>query len=509
MNKEIRATTIAALGAFLACSAPGALAADLLLKDVVIYDDTGKKGYTGDVRIHDDRIVEIGTNLKPKAGEAVRDEHGLALAPGFIDMHSHADGQILEDLDAENVTRQGVTTVVVGQDGGSFYPLADFLAKLEKAHAAPNLASMVGHGTLHEHGMDQKNPQRASTPEELAKMKELLKQELQAGGFGLSSGLEYDPGHFATTEELIELSKIAGAAGGFYISHVRDEGNEVFTSFQELLRIGKEGHLPAEITHIKLATPSVWHKTSQVRELFEQARKQGIDLQADVYPYTFWHSNVRVILLDRDYESREKVAKALADNGGPDRIRFTSYAPDPSVVGKTLTEIAKAWQMAPVDAYVKIIKETYPPPKEEAEIMGESMIEDDVRWFIAQPQIMFCSDGELHGLHPRGAGSFPRILGHYVREEKALPLELAIHKMTELPTHQLGLKDRGKIAPGFIADLVIFDPATVLDGSSVGNAEAPPRGIPEVIVSGTFVVDAGKVTTAHPGKVLRHIPTAH
>ena len=501
-------TTIAALAAFLACSAPAALAADLLLKNVVIYDGTGKKGYAGDVRIHDDRIVEIGANLKPRAGEVVRDEHGLAIAPGFIDMHSHADGQILEDLDAENVTRQGVTTVVVGQDGGSMFPLADFLAKLEKAHAALNVASMVGHGTLREQGMDQKNPLRASTPEELAKMKALLKQELQAGGFGLSSGLEYDPGHFATTEELIELSKIAGAAGGFYISHVRDEGNAVFDSFNEILQIGTGGQLPVEITHIKLATPSVWHATKRVTELFEQARKQRIDLQADVYPYTFWHSNVRVILLDRDYYNSEKVSKALADNGGPDHIRFTSYAPDPSIIGKTLTEVAAAWQVAPVDAYIKIIKETA-PPKEEASIMGESMIEDDVRWFIAQPQIMFCSDGALHGLHPRGAGSFPRILGHYVREENALPLELAIHKMTELPAHQLGLKDRGKIAPGFIADLVIFDPATILDASSVGNAEAPPKGISDVIVSGAFVVDAGKITAAHPGKVLRHTPANH
>src|SRR5262249_34201683 len=164
----------------------------------------------------------------------------------------------------ENVTRQGVTTVLVGQDGGSMYPLGDFLSKLENAHAALNLASMVGHGTLRAHGMDQTNPLRASTPEELAKMKQLLEQELKAGGFGLSSGLEYDPGHYATTEELIELSKIAAAAGGFYISHVRDEGNAVFDSFNELLQIGKGGHLPAEITHIKLATPSVWRSTPRV-----------------------------------------------------------------------------------------------------------------------------------------------------------------------------------------------------------------------------------------------------
>ena len=499
---------VAAICSFLLAGGPAVRAADLLLKNVTIYDGTGGKPFAGDVRIRGERIVEVGKHLKANAGDVVRDEHGLALAPGFIDMHSHADSQILGDLDAENATRQGITTVVVGQDGGSFYPLADFLSKLEAAHAALNVASMAGHGTLREHGMDQANPLRASTPEELAKMKQLLQQELQAGAFGLSSGLEYDPGHFATTEELIELSKIAGAAGGFYISHVRDEGNAVFDSFAEILQIGKGGHLPVEITHIKLATPSVWHKTAKVRALFEQARKEGVTLWADVYPYTAWHSNARVILLDRDYANPEKVGKALADNGGPDRIRFTDYPPDPSIVGKTLTEVAQAWKMKPVDAYIKILQETL-PPKPETGIMGESMDEPDVRWFIAQPEITFCTDGELHGQHPRGAGSFPRILGRYVREEKALSLQLAIHKMTGLAAERLGLRDRGRIAAGFVADLVLFDPATVIDGAKVGDPEAPPKGIPGVMVSGTWVVEDGIVTHAHPGKVLRHGPGAH
>jgi N-acyl-D-amino-acid deacylase len=486
-------------------SPPLARAADLILKNVVIHDGTGKKGFPGDVRIRGDRIIEVAAHLKPSADDVVRDEHGLALAPGFIDMHSHADELILQDLDAENVTRQGVTTVVVGQDGGSMYPLADFLGKLESAHAALNVASMVGHGTLRLQGMDQTNPLRAATPEELAKMKQLLAQELKAGGFGLSSGLEYDPGHYATTEELIELSKIAAADGGFYISHVRDEGKAVFDSFNEVLQIGGGAHLPVEITHIKLATPAVWHATSRVKALFEQARKQGVTLRADVYPYTFWESLARVILLDRDYANPEKMSKAIADNGGPDHLRFTSYTPDPSIVGKTLTEVANAWQIKPVEAYIKIIRETL-DSKDEASIMGESMIEDDVRWFIAQPQITFCSDGGLHDQHPRGAGSFPRILGHYVREEKVLPLELAIHKMTGLSAEHLGLRDRGRIAPGFIADLVLFDQATVVDGSRVGNSEAPPKGIPAVMVSGTWVVEDGKVTGAHPGRVLRHSP---
>src|SRR5262249_25953776 len=241
------------------------------------------------------------------------------------------------------------------------------------------------------------------------------------------------------------------------ISHVRDEGNAVFDAFGEILEIGKGGQLPVEITHIKLATPSVWHSTSRVKALFEEAQKRGVTLRADVYPYTYWESVARVILLDRDYANSVKVGKALADNGGPERIRFTLYPPDASIVGKTLTEVASRWQMKPVDAYIRILQETM-PPKEEAEIMGESMIEEDVRWFIAHPQIAFCSDGGLHDLHPRGAGAFPRIFGHYVREEKVLPLEVAIYKMTGLPAERLGLRDRGRVAPGFVADLVLFDP---------------------------------------------------
>ena len=480
----------------------------LLLKNVVIYDGTGNHSVRGDVRVQGDKIVEVGKNLAPKATETVRDGHGLALAPGFIDMHSHADGEILDDLDAENSTRQGITTVVVGQDGESKYPLADFLAKLEKTPPALNVASMVGHGTLREKAMDPKNQLRESTPEELAKMKSLLREELKAGPFGLSSGLEYDPGHFATTAEVIELSKIAGEAGGFYISHVRDEGNHVFDSYEEIIQIGKGGKLPVEITHIKMGVPAVWNMAAKrMPQVFEEARKEGVDLKADVYPYTFWQSNLRVIMLDRDYYNPEKVAKALEESGGPGHMWFTSYKPDPAIVGKSLEEVSKMWKMSPVETYMKMVRASDVgvggDPDNEPSIMAESMNEADVKWLIAQPNIMFCSDGGLRDRHPRGAGSFPRVLGKYVRDEKALTLELAIHKMTDMPARQLGLKDRGRIAAGYVADLVLFDPATVTDGSTMDTPQAPPKGIEAVIVSGVVVVEKNAVTGAHPGKVLR------
>jgi len=479
-------------------------AADTLLKNVVIYDGTGAVGRAGDVRIHGDRITEIGKNLKPKPGETVRDEKGMAIAPGFIDMHSHADGEILEDLDAENSTRQGITTVLVGQDGESKFPLANFLDTLDKTPAALNVASMVGHGTLREQVMDAKNRLRKATPEEIAKMKELLAQELKAGAFGLSTGLEYDPGHFATTEELIDLSKLAAANGGFYISHVRDEGNNVFESYREIVEIGKQAKIPVEITHIKLGVPAVWGgTTTRMPQVFKDAKKDGVDLRADVYPYTYWQSNLRVIILNRDYYNPVAVEKALEESGGADHIWITGYKPDPSVVGETMAEIAKAWGLSPVETYIKMAKMIDVDPENEASIMAQSMNEDDVRWFVSQPNIAFCSDGGLKDRHPRGAGSFPKVLGRYVREQKALPLEMAIHKMTGLAADHIGLKDRGYVKEGYVADLVVFDPATVADKSTIEKPQEPPVGILDVMVSGELVVANGKVTGAHSGKVLR------
>ncbi len=483
-------------------------ATDVLLTRVQVYDGDGNPPYAADVRIRGSRIAEIASHLDPKPSEAVRDEHGLALAPGFIDMHSHGNRGLLKDLDAATVSRQGVTSIFVGQDGESDYPLADFYAQLKATPAAINVASMIGHATLRKQVMG-KDLYRASTPAELRQMKALLERELQAGAFGLSTGLEYEEGHFATTEEVIELAKVAAAKGGFYISHVRDEATHTFDSFDEIVRIGREAHIPVEITHIKLGARSVWHQAARRMPVyFESARRDHIDLKADVYPYTFWHSTLRVIVPDRDYFNPAKVAAAVDENGGPSAILISKYTPDPSLAGKTLAQFAAAWHITPVAAYMRAIRETSSeidtPDKDWLEDVNvSSMSEDDVQWFVSQPDIMICSDGELHGSHPRGAGTFPRVLGRYVREQKALTLQSAIHKMTGLPARQLGLRDRGRIAAGQVADLVIFDPATVSDRSTLEHPEAAPVGIPAVMVSGEWVIDDGQVTGRHPGQVLR------
>jgi len=484
-----------------------AYATNVLIKNVLVYDGTGKKPFKADVRIQADRIVAIGKNLSPAAGEPVRDERGWALAPGFIDMHSHHDQGIFDDLNAEVVTRQGVTTVFVGQDGESNFPLNDFFAHLEKTPAAINFASMVGHATMREQVMG-KDLYRASTPEELAKMQELLGRELDAGAFGISTGLEYEKGHFATTEELVGLSRVAAARGGFYISHVRDEENGVFNSFDEIIRIGREAKVPVEISHIKLASPGVWHMAkTKMPALFEKAHTEGVDLKADVYPYTYWHSTLRVLVTDRDFFNPEKVRRGIEDNGGAANLMIPKYTPEPAMAGKTLEQIAAAWKVTPVEAYMRMIKATESEiagGEEQEEVIGTSMSEDDVKWFVTSPRTMFCSDGALHGAHPRGAGAFPRVLGRYVREQHALPLETAVHKMTMMAAEQLALKDRGRIEKGYIADLVVFDPATVIDESTIQHPQAAPKGISDVMVSGERVVMEGNVTGAHPGKVIRH-----
>lgn len=493
--------------AFLVALCGAASAGTLLLQNAVVYDGSGRPGFHADVRIDGERIVAVAPHLKPRAGETVRDLRGLALAPGFVDMHSHADARILEIPTADNVILQGITTVLVGQDGASPYPLADILARLEKDPPALNVASMAGHGTLREQVMGD-NLLRPSTAAELEKMRSLLKQEMRAGAFGLSSGLEYDAGHFATTDELVELAKVARRYGGFYISHVRDEGNGVFDSFREIIEIGRRARIPVEISHIKLGTTPNWHRArTRMPELFRLAHAQGVDLKADVYPYTFWQSQLRVIVLDRDYFNPEKVAKAIAENGGAENLRLTRYQPDPALSNKTLQGFADAWHVTPVEAFMRIVRETMPGPggvSREDDILGTSMAEDDVRWFLAHPRIMFCTDGEIHGKHPRSAGAFPRILGPYVRDQKVLPLAAAIHKMTALPAAQLRLAGRGRIASGYWADLVLFDPARVRDASTVEDPDAPPVGIVDVMVAGQWVVEQGRVTGARPGKVLRN-----
>lgn len=481
-------------------------AQSILITNVQVYDGTGSKPYKADVRITGDTISEIAPKLKAAKGDTVVDGKRHALSPGFIDMHSHADDGIFEKSH-DVVIRQGITTVLVGQDGGSVYPLRDFFAKLDQNPSAMNVASMAGHGTIRQQVLGN-DVLRKATQEEIDKMHNVLHDEMMAGAMGMSSGLEYDAMQYSTTDEIVQLAKMVKGHSGFFNAHVRDEGNGVLGAWEEMYEIGQEAKLPVVITHIKLGSVPVWHKAAkEVPALFAKADVNNVDLKADVYPYTFWHSALRVIMLDRDYYNPEKVKKAIDENGGADGLRITSYKPDKSVEDKTLAEIAKMWNVAPVEAFMRMVKATYSDDRSadtDAEVMGTGMSQDDVKWFIANPRIMFCTDGQLEGKHPRGAGSFPRIMGRYVREQKTLSLETAVHKATALAAAQLNLTDRGKIAKGMKADLVLFDPKTIIDRSTVNDPLAPPAGIDDVLVNGVFVVKDGQPTKARPGRALRH-----
>jgi N-acyl-D-aspartate/D-glutamate deacylase len=463
---------------------------NLLITGGLVFDGTGAPPRRANVRVKDGRIAAVGASLKRTTGETVLDARGLAVAPGFIDTHSHADGGLLETPTADAVVRQGITTVVVGQDGGHRYPLADWFGNVEKTRVAPNVASFVGHGTVRGRVLGE-DFRRKATDDEVRRMAALAAAEAKAGAVGLSSGLEYEPGLFSAEAEVAAVAK---AVGSLYISHVRDEEDEALESFAEVTRIARAAGVAAQISHIKLGSAPVWGKAREVLKRMADARRAGLDVTADVYPYTFWQSGLATILPSPDARSVADWEKALAGIGGAENVRITGGAPDASWNGRTLAEIAKTAGKSAA----QVASET-----PGLGVMVTAMREADLETFMRDPHVMFCTDGGLRGSHPRAAGSFPRILARYVRERRVLPLEMAIRKMTLLPASRMGFSDRGKIAPGMCADLTLFAPARVQDRATVATPGAPPSGIPHVLVNGAFVVRNEKVTGERPGRVLR------
>ncbi len=478
---------------------PPSSPAHLLIRGGQIADGTGAKLRRAEVRIVGDTITQVG-DLKPEENEEILEAKGLVVAPGFIDAHSHADGGILESPLAETQIRQGITTAIVGQDGGSNSPLEDWFEKIEKTKVALNFASFVGHGTARGKIIGGEN--RLSSPEERQKMKAFVEKEMKAGALGLSTGLEYVPGRYGDTQEILALARSAAERGGIYISHVRNEDNFVFTAFDELRTIAEGAKIPAQISHIKLGSARVWGKTGDVFRLFAEEKKKGLDLSADVYPYTYWQSTIRVIIPTEDFADRQLWEAGLADVGGAGNVRLTSYSPKPEWEGKTLAEVSGLTGKDAISLAQEIIEATRSGKGRES-VVVTAMSEADLRKFIADPRIMFCSDGGLHPSHPRGAGTFPRILGEYVRVQKTLKLEEAIRKMTSLPASRFGLKDRGRIAPGMKADFTLFNPKTVKDTATVAHPASPPIGINTVLVNGIVVLKDGKETGERPGRALR------
>jgi N-acyl-D-amino-acid deacylase len=492
----IRVVTLTALwGVALSGQGPSP---GLLIRNGLVIDGTGGPERKADVRVSGGAIVEIRESLAPRNGERVIDAEGKVVAPGFIDTHSHADRGIEEAPDAATQVRQGITTAIVGQDGGGDLPVSGFLDQIDRLKPSINYATTVGHGTVRGivMGADFK---RGATPAEIETMKAIVDRGMRDGALGLSSGLEYDPGFYAKPEELVELAKVAARHGGYYTSHVRDEENEVLTAWTEAIDVGRKANLPVLISHIKMASKPVWGKTPEGLKLLEEANRAGARVRADWYPYTYWQSSMYVLIPDRDFENRTKWEVGLEEVGGPQNVLVTNYRPNPAWNGKTVADIAQAQEKDPVTTIIEMMRAS----GNSIGIIGTSMDEADLARFAAHPLTFICSDGSLTGRHPRGYGAFPRVLATYVREQKTLDLRRAIQKMTGGPAAYLGLRQRGVIAPQHIADIVVFDPATIQDRGTKTDPAQAPVGIEYVIVNGQIVLDKGNMTEVRPGRAVR------
>lgn len=480
-----------------------------LITHALLFDGSGAAARAGTLRIAGDRIAAVAyapETLVPLAGEAVLDAHGLALAPGFIDTHTHGDEGVREHPDALAAVSQGITTFIGGQDGGSELPLAGFFADLEREPVAVNVASYAGHGTIRSRVLGG-DFRRAATAAEVEAMRVLLREELAAGALGLSTGLEYDPGIYSAPSELVELAKVAAAAGGRYISHVRSEDRDFWAAIEEILAIGREAQLPVQISHIKLAMRSLWGEAPRLLALLDDARKNGVDVTADIYPYLYWHAGLTVLFPERNFESLEAAEFALREVAPPEGLIVARYLPEPSYAGKTLAAIAKERGEAPARTLIELIRmaEALKAQGQQGveNIIATSMVEGDLEQLLAWPQTNLCTDGQLDGRHPRGYGSYPRVLGRYVRERGVVTLAQAVRKATALAADHVGIVDRGRLVPGAFADLVLFDPATVADRATTDEPHALSSGIERVWVNGTVVFAGGRATGARPGRVLR------
>jgi N-acyl-D-amino-acid deacylase len=485
------------LAAALAGCAPEPVSTTLIVNASIV-DGTGSPARAGAVRIDGDRIVEVG-DLEPKRGEQVVDAGGHVLAPGFIDVHSHHEEGLFEMRDATPVVSQGITTIVAGQDGSMTYPVRELFERMEATPVAVNVATYVGHGTLRTGAMGKDDYRRHATPEEVERMRQGVADGMAAGALGLATGLEYDPGIYSATEEVVTLAQEAAKTGGRYISHVRSEDREFWAAIDEIVRIGREAKIPVEVTHMKLAMKDWWGQSARLLGILDKARADGVDVTGDVYPYEYWHSDLTVLFPKRDFKDR-KVAQFVLDHVTPaDGIILTDYSPEPALVGKSLAEIAAAKKTDPAVELMDLIARSQGENASQS-IMGRGMIEQDIDALIVWPYAAICSDGSLDSMHPRGRGAFTKVLREYVRERKLLTLEEAVRKMTGLSAANVGIADRGAIRPGAYADLVMFDPATVADRSTFEDPKALSVGIDRVWVNGVAVWQDGKSTGAYPGR---------
>lgn len=524
---------------------------DIIIKDAHIVDGTGGEIVKADLGVIGDRITVIG-DLSARNAKKIIPAEGWHVCPGFIDIHTHSDGSILVYPEAESRVMQGVTTEITGNCGYSAAPLqghdarerrkkwleedgveakwsdvASYFETLEKTGISVNHALLLGQGTLRNNLIGSVN--RELTTDEMNMLLATLEEGLDQGALGLSTGLEYVPGSFTSTDELIIMARVLARRGGLYASHIRDEETFLLEAVNEAIEIGRQSGVRVQISHLKAAGRSNWYKQEAALHLIESARRQGIDVMADAYPYTAYSTSLSSFILPWAREGgNQATMQRLADPAVRDRIRKESEEivrttpgdyhlivisrvkseKNQSLVGKNIAEIAAIWNIEPVDVLLRLLEE------EEGSVgfIGHGMSPENVDMVLKHPLVMIGSDGSSMAPrgraaqtrpHPRSYGSFARVLGYYQRERNLFDLASAVKKMTAMPADQCKLDNRGRIARGKKADLVIFDASTVVDKATFDQPHQYPLGIEYVLVNGQIVVEKGKHTGKRPGRVLR------
>jgi len=428
------------------------------------------------------------------------------LAPGFIDTHSHHDRGLIENPDALAAISQGITTIVVGQDGSSAWPLKDYFQSLQDKPTSVNVASYSGHNTLRDVVMGN-NFKREATQTEIDSMKIMLQADMEAGAVGLSTGLEYDPGIYSVRNEVLQLANVLPWYNGRYISHLRSEDRFFWDALDEIVTIGRETKVPVQVSHMKLAMRGLWGKADSALQILNKAREQGINISADVYPYPYWSSTITVLFPDRNFTDEREAAFILKEVTTPEGIIFSNHEPNPAYNGKSLADVAVLLKLSPEKTLIKLIQDLERCQKTNADcsssIVATSMLEPDIQKIMQWPNTSICSDGASSGRHPRGFGAFTRVLGKYVRANSALSLSQAIYKMATLSANQMNIQKRGAIKPGYYADLVLFNPATVSDQSTIQQPQQTSTGIERVWVNGQTVFVDSKATGKRSGRVVR------
>lgn len=497
---------------------------ELLIKGGRVLDGTGADAVQADVGIREDRIVFVGDSSKAHIQAArVIDATGLIVSPGFIDPHTHADADLLDPVRHSNLNylMQGVTTVIVGNDGAGTPHPAKIFETWQKQGIGTNAAILVGHGAVRREVLGNGDVQPA--PEQLEKMRALVRGAMDEGAIGFSTGLFYVPGSFAKTEEVIELSKVAAEKGGYYDSHMRDESAYsigVLGSIEETIRIGREAQIPVHISHIKALGPQVWGKSTEAIAMIKKAQAEGIKVTADQYPYDASGTSLDAALIPHEVQilpsdqlatlaankdQRSKVLKEIADNldhrGGAARLLFTSKEA-PELHGRTLAQVAQQRKQSPVEAALDLFVEAR--QKKRAGLLALAsfnMSEQDIENFMRQDWVMTGSDGSPG--HPRKYGTFPRKIRTYALDKKVISLPFAIHSSSGLTAETLHLDGRGLLRTGYFADIVLFDPERIADQATYDNPEVLAAGMNYVLVNGKVAIDGGKFTNTFAGRVLK------